>query len=414
MVDPMTGQTYQLFTADEATRNNHAMFAQYVKTDPQVRQELDQAYSQALRPQDARRLDAEGRSQSGSDLALRDAAKDFTDMKNQPANVQWAVLAQLRQTRQTNQQELARLDQALKASPLSPETQAQRTQIVLQMEDLMRRDQALLVGIQAQLLDMGQTGSKLLNPGQYAEWTEGFGEARASAGLNFRGVSNANLSARSAMSREAVAERQALVQAEQAAVRAKIENNFYADGVRVDISLLPKQQAEALANLNGKQLQSGWTPQRVYDEVINVPKGQRPPPESYLSASEIDSHLNLFSQGAIRFTSREGAAQYGTVGPDGGFVIPKKEFDKVLNQSNGDLRIVEKKLGLEPGYLGDKDTMVVLIKPQDIRGLRMPSGNESGANKLWVPGGYTSGGIPEAIMNFSHKPSVIELKLKVN
>ena len=31
--------------------------------------------------------------------------------------------------------------------------------------------------------------------------------------------------------------------------------------------------------------------------------------------------------------------------------------------------------------------------------IRIPSGNETGANKLWVPGGYTSGGVPEAITN---------------
>jgi hypothetical protein len=27
----------------------------------------------------------------------------------------------------------------------------------------------------------------------------------------------------------------------------------------------------------------------------------------------------------------------------------------------------------------------------------MPSGNETGANSLWMPGGKTSGGVPEAI-----------------
>lgn len=29
--------------------------------------------------------------------------------------------------------------------------------------------------------------------------------------------------------------------------------------------------------------------------------------------------------------------------------------------------------------------------------IRMPSGNETGANNLWIPGGKTSGGVPEAI-----------------
>ena len=29
--------------------------------------------------------------------------------------------------------------------------------------------------------------------------------------------------------------------------------------------------------------------------------------------------------------------------------------------------------------------------------IRVPSGNEATANDLWIPGGYTSGGVPEAI-----------------
>lgn len=32
-------------------------------------------------------------------------------------------------------------------------------------------------------------------------------------------------------------------------------------------------------------------------------------------------------------------------------------------------------------------------------GLRMPNGNELGANEQWLPGGYTAGGIPEATIN---------------
>ena len=37
LIDSATGQSYQLFTADAAQRNNHAQFAQYSKTDPLVR-----------------------------------------------------------------------------------------------------------------------------------------------------------------------------------------------------------------------------------------------------------------------------------------------------------------------------------------------------------------------------------------
>jgi len=31
-------------------------------------------------------------------------------------------------------------------------------------------------------------------------------------------------------------------------------------------------------------------------------------------------------------------------------------------------------------------------------GLRMPSGNNLGTNNFWEPGGYTSGGIKEAVI----------------
>lgn len=41
------------------------------------------------------------------------------------------------------------------------------------------------------------------------------------------------------------------------------------------------------------------------------------------------------------------------------------------------------------------------IDIEDTIGLdvRIPSGNETGANDLWIPGGYTSGGVPEAVTN---------------
>lgn len=33
----------------------------------------------------------------------------------------------------------------------------------------------------------------------------------------------------------------------------------------------------------------------------------------------------------------------------------------------------------------------------------MPSGNESGANKNWIPGGKTSGGYTEGVMDLKNK-----------
>ncbi|WP_163836735.1 hypothetical protein [Spartinivicinus ruber] len=83
-----------------------------------------------------------------------------------------------------------------------------------------------------------------------------------------------------------------------------------------------------------------------------------------------------------------------------------------MSEANGNLRVVEKRLGLSDGYLGDKDTMVVHIERKDLDSLKVPSGNEGGANQYWVPGGYTSGGIPEAVVNLLSKPPYKEIKFK--
>ncbi|MEI7369014.1 hemagglutinin repeat-containing protein [Pectobacterium sp. 1950-15] len=145
--------------------------------------------------------------------------------------------------------------------------------------------------------------------------------------------------------------------------------------------------------------------QSKINEIVNTPKGQRPEPSTYMSKAEIDAHLAKFDDGAVRFTSMGDVKKYGTLGPDNGFVMPKSEFDKLIKESSGNLRIVEKKLGLESGYLGNSNTGVFYIKKQDIKNLKIPSGNELGANKFWLPGGKTSGGISEAVMDFSHKPN---------
>ena len=39
--------------------------------------------------------------------------------------------------------------------------------------------------------------------------------------------------------------------------------------------------------------------------------------------------------------------------------------------------------------------------------LRVPSGNEGGANELWLPRGYTSGGVPEEVIDQISKSDTI-------
>lgn len=87
----------------------------------------------------------------------------------------------------------------------------------------------------------------------------------------------------------------------------------------------------------------------------------------------------------------------GQAGPPGGtFVMPKSVADNIIREANGSVSKLEQLLSLELGTLGDSPVRLDIAAPQ---GLRMPSGNELGANELWIPGGSTGGGIPEAIID---------------
>ena len=146
-------------------------------------------------------------------------------------------------------------------------------------------------------------------------------------------------------------------------------------------------------------------------KIKAIPKKQRPNPTRYLPNKYISEHLNLFDEGAVRFTSRASFQKYRTLGPEGAFVLPKKYFDEVIKKSGGDVRKIEKLLGFDEGYLRSDDIMIVYFERNDILDLRIPSGNEGGANKRWIPGGYTSGDTPEAVMDLNKKINFKEIKI---
>lgn len=132
----------------------------------------------------------------------------------------------------------------------------------------------------------------------------------------------------------------------------------------------------------------------IFEKILNTPKGARPDPTTYLSQDYIDSHLSLFQDGVTKFSA---TTPTDVVGPPGGtFVMPKSFADQLIDQSGGDVTALEQLLGLEPGDLGSNPVRIDISSPS---GLRMPSGNERGANPRWLPGGYTRGGIPEATID---------------
>ena len=80
------------------------------------------------------------------------------------------------------------------------------------------------------------------------------------------------------------------------------------------------------------------------------------------------------------------------------FVLPKRYCDDIANLSKGEVSYYEKALGFDKGHFADGGGLVRIdIKNLDGLNLRMPSGNEAGANRHWIPGGNTDGGIPKAV-----------------
>jgi filamentous hemagglutinin len=124
--------------------------------------------------------------------------------------------------------------------------------------------------------------------------------------------------------------------------------------------------------------------QSQIDDIVGTPHGQRPDPSTYMSQAEIDAHLDRFDDGAVRFTTRENLETYGTAGGTDAFVMPKSEFDQIVSDAGGNMRVVEQRLGLDTGALSNGDSVALYVPRQNLNGIRVPSGNEGGANSQWL------------------------------
>lgn len=135
-------------------------------------------------------------------------------------------------------------------------------------------------------------------------------------------------------------------------------------------------------------------PKAKIDEILKTPKYSRPDPKTYLSKEQIAKHATQFKDGVTKISIQ---APSGYAGPPGGtFVMPTSVADDLIARAGGDISELERLLGLDPGDLGTNPVRIDIANPT---GLRVPSGNEKGANPKWIPGGYTSGGIAEIIID---------------
>ena len=145
----------------------------------------------------------------------------------------------------------------------------------------------------------------------------------------------------------------------------------------------------------------GIPPAKV-QEVLDTPKADRPPPESYVSPDRMAEHAKAFENGGSRLTLQDSVDKYGLGQRDGTtFISTSADTDRMLADAGGDPRKLEQSLGLPAGQLDNSQLVRVDFTAQAMKDLnmRMPSGTEAGANDQWLPGGYLPSGQNEAVID---------------
>ena len=154
-------------------------------------------------------------------------------------------------------------------------------------------------------------------------------------------------------------------------------------------------------------------------QILATPKGERPDPSAYLDKKYIRRHLKEFRSGVSFVMGLDNYVMFVVarkfIGREDNscFVMPKTVCDDIAKAANGNLAVYEQALGFEPGYFRGHGGLV-RIDVLDVADLhiRIPSGNEAGANAWWLPGGYTSGGVPEAVSDLIPKSRILVTRLQ--
>jgi RHS repeat-associated protein len=141
------------------------------------------------------------------------------------------------------------------------------------------------------------------------------------------------------------------------------------------------------------------------DRILSKPWKKRINPSRYLKKRFTDAHLQQFHgeasylvTGTTYETRIQGAPFIGR--PDGLFLSTKTDISNVVGRANGDVGIIEKELGIPEGmWQNQKGLYRIDVQNPEKFNLRMPSGNEDGANTLWEPGGFVPGGSAEAVVD---------------
>ena len=192
----------------------------------------------------------------------------------------------------------------------------------------------------------------------------------------------------------------------------RIENNVNVDNDMLSNDLnradFRQQQTQVnnpivldrLIERNGVVLKEGTSAEDVFNTVMTKNIGDRANPSTYLDPSYMKQQLGLFDEGASKFMTKKNYDTYGVGQSDGtSFVLPKHQADEMMELAKGNSLKLADNLGI-PRSMLEKDTLIrVDISNPRNAGLRLPSGNEAGANLNWMPGAKLPNGNTEAVID---------------
>lgn len=155
-------------------------------------------------------------------------------------------------------------------------------------------------------------------------------------------------------------------------------------------------------------LQQGWRSDTEWtpNSIVDAGKFNRPDPESYLDADYIAQHLGQFENGATRIYVTDTLQNWGPGNnqvprntSNTTYVFPTDQLNALMQQVNSPAELADA-LGLPNGFFDGADVQLRDFGPDELSGLRVPSGNEGGTDPdRWIPGGYLPSGIPEAVID---------------
>lgn len=180
-------------------------------------------------------------------------------------------------------------------------------------------------------------------------------------------------------------------------IRTALPSNGFAD----EAGRLIVRDAQTMAN--NLSIEAGIAGKTI--DVLSLSKGLRPEPSTYLSREYIEKHIAEFDNGATRIMKKSSYDVHGPAREDGTmFVLPKSQADRILAEAKGDRSYIEKALGFQPGALKDSQLVRLDFPRPKNHNIRMPSGNELGANEHWLPGGKLPTGLSEGVMDLGTGP----------